>query len=324
MASILLADNGASSGSAGLKSSADSSGQLVLQTTTSGGVATTAVTIDNSQNVGVGATPSAWGSAYAGKVIQIGNSAITSYTDNRIQLLQNAYVNSSGNFIYQANGYSLLYALGASSGQHTWYNSASGTAGGTVSYTQAMTLDASGSLLVGTTTAPESFTTKIASVFNGGGTALYAYNASTAADSSFVSKVANTSCSLGYWLYNSTNVGKITTNGTGTTYGTSSDYRLKKNVQRMTGALAKVAILNPVTYTWKTDDSDGQGFIAHELQIVFPDAVQGEKDAVDADGNPIYQGIDTSFLVATLTAAIQELNAKVDAQAAEIAVLKGN
>jgi squalene cyclase len=51
--------------------------------------------------------------------------------------------------------------------------------------------------------------------------------------------------------------------------------------------------------------------------------VTGEKDAVDADGKPVYQGIDTSFLVATLTAAIQELNAKVDAQAAEIAALKG-
>ena len=78
----------------------------------------------------------------------------------------------------------------------------------------------------------------------------------------------------------------------------------------------------PVTYKWKVDGSTGQGFIAHELQAVVPDCVVGEKDAVDAEGNPQYQGIDTSFLVATLTAAIQELKATVDAQAARIAALE--
>jgi hypothetical protein len=61
------------------------------------------------------------------------------------------------------------------------------------------------------------------------------------------------------------------------------------------------------------DGSDGQGFIAHELQAVVPDCVTGEKDAVSADGSPMYQGVDTSFLVATLVAAIQELKAEVDA-----------
>ena len=90
----------------------------------------------------------------------------------------------------------------------------------------------------------------------------------------------------------------------------------------MTGALAKVAQLKPVTYKWKVDGSDGEGFIAHELAEVKPDCVSGEKDAVDAEGKPIYQGIDTSFLVATLTKAIQELKALVDAQATEIAELK--
>jgi squalene cyclase len=60
-------------------------------------------------------------------------------------------------------------------------------------------------------------------------------------------------------------------------------------------------------------DLTGQGFIAHELQSVVPDCVTGEKDAVDKEGNPVYQGIDTSFLVATLVAAIQELKAEVDA-----------
>jgi hypothetical protein len=118
------------------------------------------------------------------------------------------------------------------------------------------------------------------------------------------------------------NLGTITHNGSNVAYNTSSDYRLKENIAPMTGALATVSALKPVTYNWKLDGSSGQGFIAHELQSVVPDCVVGEKDAVDAEGNPIHQGIDTSFLVATLTAAIQELKATVDAQAARIAALE--
>lgn len=121
--------------------------------------------------------------------------------------------------------------------------------------------------------------------------------------------------------YNGTQIGDIAQNGTtGVSYNTSSDYRLKENIQPMTGALAKVAQLKPCTYKWKADGSAGEGFIAHELAEVVPACVTGEKDAVDADGNPVYQGIDTSFLTATLTAAIQEqqtiinqLKARLDA-----------
>jgi hypothetical protein len=109
------------------------------------------------------------------------------------------------------------------------------------------------------------------------------------------------------------NVGSINTSGSATNYVTSSDYRLKNTITPMTGALAKVALLKPCTYKWNADGSDGEGFIAHELAEVCPDAVVGIKDAVDENGNPIHQGIDTSFLVATLTAAIQELKAEFDA-----------
>jgi hypothetical protein len=112
-----------------------------------------------------------------------------------------------------------------------------------------------------------------------------------------------------------TQQGYISTTGTGTTaYITSSDYRLKENITPMTGALAKVAQLNPVTYTWKEDGSAGQGFVAHELAEVVPDCVDGEKDAVYKDGKPKYQGVDTSFLVATLTKAIQEQQAQIEQQ----------
>ena len=118
------------------------------------------------------------------------------------------------------------------------------------------------------------------------------------------------------------NVGSISVTTTATAYNTSSDYRLKNTIAPMTGALAKVAALKPVTYKWKADGSDGEGFIAHELQAVCPDAVTGEKDAVDADGNPKYQGIDTSFLVATLTAAIQEQQALIIQLTARITALE--
>ena len=116
--------------------------------------------------------------------------------------------------------------------------------------------------------------------------------------------------------------GSIQTNATNTLYNTTSDYRLKENVAPMTGALVKVSQLKPSTYTWKVDGSEGQGFIAHELAEVCPDAVSGEKDAVDEKGDPKYQMIDTSFLVATLTAAIQELKAINDAQASRIETLE--
>jgi hypothetical protein len=133
-------------------------------------------------------------------------------------------------------------------------------------------------------------------------------------------------------FYNSSNgyVSAIQVNASTVVYGTGSDYRLKDNIAPMTGALNKVIQLKPVTWNWKVDGEGGQGFIAHELQEVVPDAVTGVKDAVetytDEDGNEQTrikpQGIDTSFLVATLTAAIQELKATVDAQAARIAALE--
>jgi hypothetical protein len=148
-------------------------------------------------------------------------------------------------------------------------------------------------------------------------------------------------------------VGSISTSTTTTTYSTSSDYRLKENIAPMTGALSVVQQLKPCSYTWKADGSEGQGFIAHELQAVVPECVTGEKDATrieqyeispavpatfDEEGNeltpaieavtgerevPVYQGIDTSFLVATLTAAIQEQQAIITQLQADVAELKG-
>ena len=118
-------------------------------------------------------------------------------------------------------------------------------------------------------------------------------------------------------------VGKILINGTSTSYATTSDYRLKTDAQPMTGASARVQALNPVNFEWIADGTRVDGFLAHEAQDVVPEAVTGTKDAVDADGNPDYQGIDQSKLVPLLTAALQEALTKIDALETRITALEG-
>ena len=124
------------------------------------------------------------------------------------------------------------------------------------------------------------------------------------------------------FLDNSTAVGNITSSGSVTSYNVTSDYRLKENIAPMIGALTTVAKLKPVTYKWKVNGSDGQGFIAHELQAVVPDCVTGEKDAVDKDGKPVYQSMDTSHLVATLVSAIQEQQALIESLTTRLTALE--
>ena len=108
-------------------------------------------------------------------------------------------------------------------------------------------------------------------------------------------------------------VGYINTDGSTTSYNTSSDYRLKENAVPITAGLATLNLLKPVAYDWINSKLRGEGFIAHELQEVIPLAVTGEKDAVDDDGNIKPQGVDYSKIVVHLVAAIQELSAKVTA-----------
>ena len=112
---------------------------------------------------------------------------------------------------------------------------------------------------------------------------------------------------------NGTTTGTISVTGTTTAYNTSSDYRLKHDVQPMLSGLSTIAALKPSTYKWNADNSYGEGFIAHELQAIIPQAVSGEKDAVNENGSIKPQGVDYSKIVVHLVAAIQELSAKVAA-----------
>jgi len=263
----------------------------------SGGV--TAMTVDTSQNVGIGTSSP----GYAVDVqrsstdTQLNVQATGANYSSRVRLVgKNGSTDNEWNIIAAGAflaGSQLRFTQG------TWTN------------TPAMLLDSSGNLLLNRTT--QSNNGQYSADFAGTAKRGAVYNNTDAfISSNFVS-----------FSDRATIVGSITQNGASTVaYNTSSDYRLKNTIAPMTGALDKVALLKPCTYKWNTDGSDGQGFIAHELAEVEPGCVSGEKDAVDAEGKPQYQGIDTSFLVATLTAALQEAHGLIKNLEQRVAVLE--
>jgi hypothetical protein len=277
--------------SSGAAISADTTGILQLQ---SGSTPTTAVTVDASQNVGVGTTsPSRKLTVYA-----TGNSVPAVITNDQTQ----------SRICFKDSVTALDYTVGIGS---IGENLASYTGG-----SERMRIDSSGNIYIANTNTQiggDTARMTFVGAHNSGYFGIAIISTTSTGNQNFIN-FARGGSQCGYIYSGGTN---------STSYLTSSDYRLKENIAPMTGALAKVNALKPVTYKWKTDGTDSQGFIAHELQQFCPEAVSGNKDELDNDGNPRYQGVDTSFLVATLTAAIQELNAKVDAQAAEIQALKG-
>ena len=119
-----------------------------------------------------------------------------------------------------------------------------------------------------------------------------------------------------------TSVGSITHNGSSTTYGTSSDYRLKENVVDLSNGITRLKTLKPKRFNFIADaETTVDGFLAHEVTAV-PEAVTGTKDEVDSDNNPVYQGIDQSKLVPLLTAALQEAVAKIEVLETKVAALE--
>jgi hypothetical protein len=293
--------NASNSGTGGLSVTSDATGNLAFQT-----AGTTAVTVDTSQNVGIGtSSPS--------EKLDVQSSADLKariYTTGTTVSTHAGLIFKTGSYEYLIQN---LTTTASSAGALRFYDITAGA--------ERMRINSSGNLLVGTTSALSQ--TGIATfVGTGNGLVTQVGNSSTAYQST------NTSGTSAYYaaiFSNNGNTfstcGTIQVSGTATSYNTSSDYRLKEDVQPMTGALAKVTRLKPVTYKWKSDGTESQGFIAHELAEICPQAVSGEKDALKEDGSIMPQGIDTSFLVATLTAAIQELKTINDTQAATITAL---
>jgi len=117
-------------------------------------------------------------------------------------------------------------------------------------------------------------------------------------------------------------VGSIVSNGSSTSYNTSSDYRLKENVVAISDGITRLKTLKPSRFNFKVDkDTTVDGFLAHEVTAV-PEAITGTKDEVDSDNNPVYQGIDQSKLVPLLTAALQEAIAKIEVLETKVAALE--
>ena len=170
--------------------------------------------------------------------------------------------------------------------------------------TERMRIDSSGNLLVG------------ASSFNyGSQTATQLYHGGGRID------IGNNTTSTAYnisFYNNNGNVGKITTSGSSTNYATSSDYRLKENVDYTFNALDRVAQLKPARFNFIADaDNTVDGFLAHEVQDIVPEAVTGEKDGDEM------QGIDQSKLVPLLTKAIQEQQEQIEELKQQIQNLTG-
>jgi len=287
--------------------------------------------IDSSGNVGIGVTPNTgWGSS--AKVLQMG--AYSAFYQNNIgypEVSFNSYESSNAVYKYQiSSNPASLYSQ--RSAQHVWYIAPSGTAGNTISFTQAMTLDTSGNLLVGTT----STFGKLRVQQSANGLSALLENTLSSGFTSEICSVRpsqNTTNGSFYafsYFNNATATYKFYVIDSGAIYSTStsitaiSDQRHKENVRPLETGLADVLKLQPRRFDWKegkgTDRKDVAGFIAQEVQAVLPDLVEEWKE--NKDDTEQYLGIRMTDMIPTLVKAIQELSTKVDAQAAEITALQ--
>ena len=265
----------------------------------------TAITVDTSQNVGVGTTSPSY------KV----EMAITSGSN-----FYSATTSAAGQDI----GYRL--ASTATGGREYRITTSDPTRGGNTNSlafvdqtagAARMLIDSSGNLLVGTTST---------SVTSGGYNFLI-NDGGTGYSTGYIGHITGTPSGYAYlnFKYAGTTVGTITQNGTtGVLYNLTSDYRLKNNQQPLTGAKEFVMALQPKKWQWWDGSGEGVGFIAHEFMEVAKYSGNGTKDAVDADGKPVMQSIQpsSSEVMANLVSFIQEQQALITALTARITALE--
>ncbi len=213
----------------------------------------------------------------------------------------------TNDLVFTQNGYGISW--GSDNGSPRIF----GTSGGALSFkhgggSTAVTIDTSGTVLVGSTSFAEDGSTNSIKI--------HPHEILTGTTSTS----ANTH--LGFSNPNG-RVGSIVTNGSSTAFNTSSDYRLKENIADMVGAIDRVKALAPKRFNFIADaDTTVDGFLAHEAQAVVPEAVTGTHNEVDDDGNPVMQGIDQSKLVPLLCAALKESIAKIETFETEMTALK--
>ena len=283
----------------------------VAQSDNSSGLNTEYMRLDASGNLGLGVTPSAWSGQ---KVLQIQNSSVFSGGDD-ISLISNAYYNGSIYKYIDAYAYSGKYTL--YNGSHAFYVSTSTQgAGNTVTYTQAMTLDNSGRLLVGKTSSNTSATG--AELQNGvGGNASCILTAD--GNSPLILNRLTSTGTMVDIRYSGTSVGSISYNGSATLYNSTSDQRLKTD-------LGQVTLTNVIDETivhdfvWKSDGTQSRGVFAQEAHKVLPSAVKVGDDGEEVED--VWQ-VDYSKYVPDLIVYCQQLNAEIQSLKAEVATLKG-
>ena len=256
---------------------------------------TNAVTIDASQNVGIGLTAPAYnlhvrnagGNAYVASQYGTGTIGYMVAASNEVQFKA---FNGTNDVMTFATGASERMRIDATGGARI------GIAGNIYNAATSEKLSVKNTVVGCAATFQTTDVT-------GGYPVLYVSSAD----------VTNASQNAILFYRGASNVGSIGTTASATTFNTSSDYRLKENVAPITTGLATISALKPVTYDWIGADEKGEGFIAHELQEIIPLAVTGKKDAVNEDGTIKSQGVDYSKIVVHLVAAIQELEARLAA-----------
>ena len=253
-----------------------------------------AMQVATSGNVGIGTSSPTTGKVVISQSNSVQPAISLPIDESTIQgSSTNTKINMGGNLFLAGDNIATVASYGASGYINFLSNGAN----------ERMRIDSSGNVFVNTTSQIDQ------------GLICAAYNGQSKQGIVLKDTNATLNGSYMYFINSAGSVaGQIQHNGTTTvSYVTSSDYRLKENIVPMVNALDKIAKLNPVTYTWKNTDGEyGEGFIAHELAEVCPLAVSGKKDEINADGSIKAQGIDTSFLVATLTKAIQEQQAIIN------------
>ena len=297
----------------------------------------TAITIDSSENVGIGVVPESWHSNY--KALQIGNTG-TLFKDNAnggdFSIGNNFYLNSTPEYAYTTTAAASRHSQ--ENGVHYFQVAPSGSADSAITWKTPVEITNAGHMQVGR------------------GTNMYLYIGDT---SGYYSRIESGRPGTGaqdHINFSNGNgiVGSIYTSGSSTVFNTSSDYRLKENVVDLENATDRVKQLKPKRFNFIADDSvTVDGFLAHEVSSVVPEAISGEKDETEvltntvfnANGTvkeegvledtwlkgkengtyesnttweatktvPKYQGIDQSKLVPLLVKTIQELEARIAA-----------
>jgi len=270
------------------------------------------VIVDASGNVGVGVTPSAWGSNF--KAIQVAGSSVASNGPNRIELSTASYVNQSGEYIYSQSGVPVGLSQN-SLGVHRWYSAPAGTAGSTIPFGDPkMTLDASGNLLVNTATSFAGAVNGTLQVQGSYGGQLFLRHTASASNKNW--RIGPDGSANNIVIYNQSGVGVYMNDG-GTSWISSSDERLKTSLTPIENAIKKVCSIRAVTGRYLADDESVSRafFIAQDFEKHFPEPVSKQNNELNTLGLSYTETIPLAF------AAIQEQQALIEKQQALIEAL---